>query len=94
LPSQSCLCQEFVEIANAPPSSSSRRLRHKIKGNCWRANIVVSPLLLRRFLHSLVVAVSPPSRFKENERCGRSRQQPIQQTDFRYEQEGGWQTRN
>ncbi len=27
--------------------------------------------------------------FEENRRCGRSRQQPIQQTDFPHEQEGG-----
>ena len=62
-PSQSC-CSQFKEIANALPWSSSRRLHRKIKGDCWRTNIAVSPPLLRMFLHSLVIAASPPSRIR------------------------------
>ena len=87
-PSQSCRCQEFKEIANVPPLSSSRRLRRKIKGDCWHANIAVSPPLLRRICAILSSQSHRRQEFEENERCGRSRQQPIQQTYFRHEQEG------
>ena len=57
LPSQSCRCQEFKEIADAPSSSLLRRLRRKIEGDCWCANIAVSPLLLRRFPHRSLAAI-------------------------------------
>ncbi len=63
---QSCHdCQEFEEIADAPPSSSSRRSHHQIKGDCWRANIAVSPPLLRRFPHCSLAGIKNLRRTKD-----------------------------
>ncbi len=87
LPSQSWRCQEFEEIANVPPLSSSRRLRTKSK------EISDAPTLQSRhrcwggFCTVLSSQSHRRQEFEENERCGRSRQQPIQQRDFRHEQE-------
>ena len=53
------------EIADAPPSSLSRRLRCQIEGDCWCTNIAVLPPLLRRFPHYSLAAVKNLRRTKD-----------------------------
>ena len=64
-PLQSCHCQEFKEIANAPPLSLSRTLCCQIEGDWWHADIAVLPLLLRRFPYCSLAAVKNLRRTKD-----------------------------